>query len=97
VTGRIRRFHRRTSEKLKRQMKATLLQQVESHLLKVSLVKLHKELKTRDLEARIVATIHDCIWVESPLDEGAAVRGVMEEVMTSAIEFSVPLGVAFEE
>jgi DNA polymerase-1 len=39
VTGRIRRFHRSKGKKLMRKMKATLLQQVESHLLKVSLVR----------------------------------------------------------
>ena len=47
VTGRIRRFHRRKSDKLMREMKATLLQQVESHLLKVSLVRLSAELKRK--------------------------------------------------
>ena len=35
VTGRIRRFHRSKSNKLMREMKGTLLQQVESHLLKL--------------------------------------------------------------
>jgi len=46
LTGRARKFHFRNSAKLKRGMKATLLQQVESHLLKLALVRLHPELKT---------------------------------------------------
>ena len=37
LTGRTRRFAKRESNKLMREMKATLLQQVESHLLKVLL------------------------------------------------------------
>ena len=66
LTGRIRRFHVRKSDKLKRIMKATLLQQVESHLLKLALIGLHSELKARSIGARIVMTIHDAIWVEAP-------------------------------
>jgi DNA polymerase I len=97
VTGRFRRFPRKESGKLKREMKATLLQQVESHLLKVSLVRLSVELKEKDLDARIVACIHDSIWVEAPMDEAKNVRQIMEEVMTTAISLSVPLAVDFED
>jgi DNA polymerase-1 len=97
VTGRIRRFPRKDSDKLMREMKATLLQQVESHLLKVSLVRLSGEIRRRGLDARIVACIHDSIWVEAPSAEKAAVRRTMEEVMTTAISLSVPLSVDFEE
>jgi DNA polymerase family A len=72
------------------------LQQVESHLLKVSLVKLREEIRRRSLDARIVASIHDAIWVESAQKEGSEVRGIMERVMTAAMSLSVPLHVDFE-
>jgi DNA polymerase I len=97
VTGRIRRFRRRESDKLKREMKATLLQQVESHLLKVSLVRLSGEIRRRGLDARIVACIHDSIWVEAPLNEETHVRDIVEKVMTKAMSLSVPLIVDFED
>ena len=97
VTGRIRRFHRRKSDKLMREMKATLLQQVESHLLKVSLAKLSAELHRKDLGTRIVACIHDSIWIEAPSAEELDVRRVMEEVMTTTMSLSVPLAVDFED
>jgi DNA polymerase-1 len=96
VTGRIRRFHKRESDKLMREMKATLLQQVESHLLKVSLVKFSVEIRRRGLDARIVASIHDSVWVESAEEEEHEVREVMERIMTTAIELAVPLLVDFE-
>jgi DNA polymerase I len=96
VTGRIRRFPKRESDKLMREMKATLLQQVESHLLKVSLVKLRDQISRRGLDARIVACIHDSIWVEAALDEAAEVREIMETVMTAAMSLSVPLQVDVE-
>ena len=96
VTGRIRRFPRSKSDKLMREMKATLLQQVESHLLKASLVRLSSEIRRRGLDARIVACIHDSIWVEAPVDKEAALREVMEKVMTTAMSLSVPLPVDFD-
>jgi DNA polymerase-1 len=94
-TGRIRKFRRRKSEKLMREMKATLLQQVESHILKVSLVSLSAEFKERGLEGLIVACIHDSIWVEVPEEEERDVREIMERVMTTAMSLSVPLSVDF--
>lgn len=97
VTGRIRRFRRRKSDKLMRELKATLLQQVESHLLKVSLAKLSAELHRKGLGAQIVACIHDSIWVEAPVDKEAEVREIMEGIMTTAIILSVPLLVDFED
>jgi DNA polymerase I len=96
LAARIRRFHKRESDKLMREMKATLLQQVESHLLKVSLVRLRGELSSRCLDARVVACIHDSIWVEAPLNEERHVRDIMEKVMTTAMGLSVPLLVDFE-
>jgi DNA polymerase-1 len=73
-TGRIRRFQSRNSAKLKRVMKATLLQQVESHLLKLALIKLHTELKALDTRAKIVMAVHDSIWVEAPKQEAQETR-----------------------
>lgn len=74
VTSRIRRFPSRNSDKLMREMKATLLQQVESHLLKVSLLRLNGELKRKGMDARIVVCIHDSIQVETPENEEPEVR-----------------------
>lgn len=76
-----------------REMKATLLQQVESHLLKVSLVRLHWELEKRGCNSRIVACIQDSIWVEPASDDEPEVRNVMAEVMTTAGKLDVPLEV----
>ena len=93
LTGRIRRFAKRESNKLMREMNATLLQQVESHLLKVSLIMLTKEIIRRVLDARIVACIHDSIWVEAAADEEPEVRRITTEVMKTAGELGVPLDV----
>ena len=96
VTGRIRRFRKRKSDRLMREMKAALLQQVESHLLKVSLITLSDEINKKGLDARIVACIHDSVWIETPWDEVPVVRDIMARVMTTAMSLSVPLEVDIE-
>ena len=52
-----------------REMKATLQQQVESHLLKVPPVRLSSEIKRKSLGSLIVACIHDSIRIGTPLRE----------------------------
>jgi DNA polymerase I-like protein with 3'-5' exonuclease and polymerase domains len=79
-----------------RQMKAILLQQVESHLLKISLVKISDEIKTRRLNARIVPCVHDSIWVEAAVDEAAEVCEIMERVMATMAGLTVPMKVEID-
>jgi DNA polymerase-1 len=93
LTGRVRKFHFRNSAKLKRVMKATLLQQIESHLLKLALIRLHSELKALGTGARIVMVIHDAIWIEAPQGEAERVRHLMRRIMTRAGKLGVPLEV----
>jgi DNA polymerase I len=93
LTGRIRLFHMRISDKLKRIMKATLLQQVESHLLKLALIRLHSELKGCSMGARIVMILHDAIWIEAPEQEAGQVRHLMRNTMVTAMRLRVPLEV----
>jgi DNA polymerase I len=96
LAGRIRRFRMRQSDKLKRIMKATLLQQVESHLLKLALVSLHSELKARNMKAHIVMAIHDALWVECPEREAEQIKHFMRRMMTTAGKLKVPLSVEME-
>ncbi len=96
LTGRIRRFPGKKSRKLMREMKATLLQQVESHLLKISLIRLSNQFQQRGLDAEIVACIHDSIWVDSPANKQGQVREIMESIMTTVVNLSEPPQVDFE-
>lgn len=93
LTGRIRKFQSRNSAKLKRIMKATLLQQVESHLLKLALIRLHSELKALSAGARIVMALHDAIWVECSEEEAEQIRHLVRKMMTTAAKLKVPLEV----
>ena len=80
-----------------REIKAMLLQQVESHLLKVSLLGISNRIMKKGLDARIVACVHDSISVEAAAKEGSEVRRIMEKVMTKTLRLSVPLVVDIED
>ena len=77
-------------------MKATLLLQVESHLLKLALVRLYSELKALSTNARIVASVHDSIWVEATYKTAAHVRRLVRKIMMGATQLLVPLEVEIE-
>jgi DNA polymerase I len=96
LTGRVRRFQSRNSAKLKRVMKATLLQQVESHLLKLALIRLRAELKAAGTDARIVMAVHDSIWIEASQGEAEHVKPLLRKAMTTAAQVRVPLEVEIE-
>ena len=76
--------------------KTILLQKVEMHLLMVSLVRLNREINKVGLDARIVAYIHDAIWVETGLAQESEVRRITEETMKTAVSLAVPMLVDFE-
>jgi DNA polymerase I len=96
LTGRVRRFQSRNSAKLKRVMKATLLQQVESHLLKLALINLHSELRGLNIGCRIVMAVHDSIWVEAPKQEAQETSRRMKDTMVKATNYPlVPFDVEF--
>ncbi len=86
----------RSSGKLNRIMKATLLQQVESHLLKLALINLHSELQALSMGARIVMAIHDALWVECLKEEAEQVRHLLRKMMITAGKLKVPLEVDIE-
>jgi DNA polymerase I-like protein with 3'-5' exonuclease and polymerase domains len=60
------------------------------------LVRLSQEIQRQSLDARVVASIHDAIWIETALDLESEIRTIMEENMTTAMSLAVPLPVDFE-
>ncbi len=48
------------------------------------------------MKARIVMMIHDSIWVEAPVAEEKEARRMLEEIMTTVAELSVPLEVKLD-
>ena len=96
-SGRRRVFDKNFGPKEYREARATILQQAEADVLTLAVASLYGIFRKRDMKSRIVITIHDCIWVEAPLQELEEARRLMEEAMRNAVEYLlVPLDVEFE-
>ena len=81
---------------MERQFRVTWPQQIEADLIKTAMLRLDRIFRRRNMKARIVMMIHDSIWVEAPVAEEKEARKILEEVMTTAVELSVPLEVKFD-
>jgi DNA polymerase I len=94
--GRIRRFDSYPSKALERSFKVTWPQQIEADLIKTAMLRLDRIFRRRNMKARIVMMIHDCIWVEAAKEEESQVRHLMRKIMTTAGKLWVPLEIDFE-
>jgi len=94
--GRVRRFTTRFTSKEARKARVTLLQQMESDIVKQAMVGINREFVKQGMKSKIVVMIHDSIWVEAPDEEAKKATQIMEKVMTTAADLKVPLQVKFE-
>ena len=69
----------------------TPLQGTAADLIKIAMVRLHRELRTRGLRARMLLQVHDELVLEVPEDEVETVRALVKAVMEGALQLDVPL------
>ncbi|MBU6154361.1 MAG: DNA polymerase I [Bdellovibrionales bacterium] len=69
------------------------IQGTASDLIKMAMVKLHRELKTQKLRSKILLQVHDELVLECPKSEVEAVSALITRVMESALTLAVPLKV----
>jgi DNA polymerase-1 len=69
------------------------IQGTASDLIKMAMVKLHRELKQQALKSRILLQVHDELVLECPKSEVDVVKDLVTRVMESALELKVPLQV----
>jgi DNA polymerase-1 len=69
------------------------IQGTASDLIKMAMVKLHRELKAQNLRSRILLQVHDELVLECPEEEVQAVSAITTRVMESALTLRVPLQV----
>jgi DNA polymerase I len=60
------------------------VQSLASDVCLSSLIELHQEFKKRNLAARILLTIHDCIVFELPIQQLDECLNLIEDVMTKS-------------
>ena len=63
-------------------------------LIKLAMVRLHRELKQNRLKARMVLQIHDELLLDVPKGEVGAVRDLVKRAMTTVLDIGVPLEVS---
>jgi DNA polymerase I len=96
-SGRRRVFDKEFGPKELREARATILQQAEADVLTLAVVSLCGRFRKRDMKSRIVMILHDCIWVEAPMEEVGEAKSLLIETMRGAVEYpSVPLEVEME-
>ena len=96
LIGRERHFSWRPSSEMERQFRVTWPQQIEADLIKNAMVSLDRIFTQRNMKARIVIMIHDCIWVQASQEEENQVRDLMRKIMTTTGKLSVTLEIDFE-
>jgi len=72
----------------------TPVQGSAADLIKLAMVRVHKELKQRRLKAKMVLQIHDELLFDVPKDEVGVVRDLVKQAMTTVLDIGVPLEVS---
>ena len=76
------------------------IQGTAADIMKVAMIRVHREMKDKGLKARLILQVHDELMFEAPPDEIEPLRNLVQkemplafEVLPSAREFAVPLNV----
>ena len=70
---------------------------VNTTIIKVAMINLHLEMEKRRLKSKMLLQVHDELVFEVPDEELEAMRQLVSEVMSAAVELSVPLTVDTKE
>ena len=71
----------------------TPIQGSAADIIKISMVRVHKELTKRNLKSKLILQVHDELIIETFKDEEDEVKEIMKDVMENAIKLSIPLKV----
>jgi DNA polymerase-1 len=72
----------------------TPVQGSAADLIKLAMVRVHRELKQRRLKTKMVLQIHDELLFDVPKDEVGRVRDLVKAAMTTVLDIGVPLEVS---
>ncbi|MCL2057454.1 MAG: DNA polymerase I [Oscillospiraceae bacterium] len=69
----------------------TPVQGSAADIIKIAMVRVYKELKSRGLKSRLILQVHDELIIEAYEDELAAAASILRDSMEQALSLSVPL------
>ena len=69
----------------------TPIQGTAADIMKIAMINVMKELKSRNMKSKIVLQVHDEMMIETALEEVDEVKDILKEKMEHAIKLRVPL------
>ena len=69
----------------------TPIQGTAADIMKIAMINVHKQLKNKNLKAKIVLQVHDEMMIEAPIEEKEQVKEIIKKEMEKAINLKVPL------
>jgi DNA polymerase-1 len=69
----------------------TPVQGTAADIMKIAMIKVYNELKSRNMKSKIVLQVHDEMMIEATLDEKEDVKNILKNCMESAATLKVPL------
>ena len=69
----------------------TPIQGTAADIMKIAMINVLKELKTRNMKSKIVLQVHDEMMIEAELDEVDEVKDLIKQCMENACKLNVPL------
>ncbi len=69
----------------------TPIQGTAADIMKIAMINVNKELKKRQLQAKIILQVHDEMMIEAPESEKEEIKQIMKDEMESAIQLKIPL------
>jgi len=67
------------------------VQGTAADIIKVAMVNLQREMDRRGLKSRLILQVHDELLVEAPQEEVEQASTLLREIMSQAMQLSVPL------
>ena len=75
----------------KRAAMNTPIQGTAADIMKIAMIKVYNEIKTRKLKSKIVLQVHDEMMIEAPIEEKELIKQILKESMETVVELKVPL------
>ena len=69
----------------------TPIQGTAADIMKIAMINVMKELKSRNMKSKIILQVHDEMMIETALEEVDEVKDILKEKMENAIKLRVPL------
>ena len=69
----------------------TPIQGTAADIMKIAMINVLKELKTKNMKSKIVLQVHDEMMIEAPLEEVEEIKELIKKCMENACKLNVPL------